>query len=189
MEPIAKTVAMRLDSAFRGHTRVVEYRDEVGMRSIDVLLNEETEGTYIGTIGGFRVPLPDANLENGNFLSRFELVTLVRREFAGTMACALSSVFFEILQRPRSLFPGCVVRDVLFQYDDQSLPHLYLTKPFFDGDWSPVLTESFSVSFLIAVPVSNREVEFLDKYGAERFENELMESKFDYSDLHRRSIM
>lgn len=187
-DDLGRKIALRLHEGFGGHTRVMQYLDEENLHSVDVLRYESKLGDYIGTIGGYRYPLQRDVRSTADDI-RVELISLVEHAYVTAMESAITSVYFEMIQRPVRLSPGSVVKDVLRPYDCNSLPHLYLTNPFFDGDFSSFKSGDVTIAFLMAFPISQGELEFLEEKGMTDFEEELETSGFDYSDIHRPSVI
>lgn len=188
-DEIGKKIAMRLHNGFGGHTRVMQYRNETNVKFIDVLRYETPAGDYIGTIGGYRYPRLGSDTRPDGTDIRVELVALVEHQYASAMESAISSVYFEVDNHSVRLYPGAVVKDILPQYDDKALPHLYFTNPIFEGDFSSMDCGGYMLAFLWAFPISQKELEYLVANGMEKFEEELEESRFNYQDIHRPSIM
>ena len=156
---------------------------------IDILSAPESPGEGLvsyATVGLSDVPMPAPG--GGEFPTRLELVAAGDAE-AKAYPALLAAAAFHIMRSGRLFAPGTVLKNyVEDSYADTTVPHLYLTAPFL---WEPRLASfrfaSKLVSWLLAMPISDGELRFLEANGDTKFEAHLERHGIDIYDLGRSS--
>jgi antitoxin YqcF len=124
-----------------------------------------------------------------------ELAT--RLELAGACATVadlfpnvLASAAFRIM-RARTLYgPGSVMPGYVSEYyPSTTVPHLYLTAPFLWEELTTLECGSKQVSWLLVVPISEREKEYLEAHGDDALEDLFEKHQIDVFDLDRASVV
>ena len=101
----------------------------------------------------------------------------------------LATTAFEIMQS-RKCSHGDIIQNAISEYNpDSEMKHVYLTNPFL---WEGFETLKFGdkfVTWLLIVPVSDREKDYAIKNGWEALEDEFEKSNIDVFTLKRKSII
>jgi hypothetical protein len=175
--------------AFGGEPKVFAYHDDGGGLRVDVVscADQPTRGvTSYGTIGTSDFPL----VRNGaEFPTRVELVG------AGPSDCAwlpqaLSTAAFFIMREKWFRCPGAVYETMFSMYDDTlEMKHFAFHNPFL---WERLRTTQLvtkTVSWLLAVPISERESLYCREHGWEALSDLFEQAQIDIFDLGRASVV
>lgn len=90
------------------------------------------------------------------------------------------------------LFPGTVMRGAVKDsgVKNNNLPNAYVTYPFgWLHNFEFFQASEYDIRFLLILPISNNEMEYLSKYGKDKFEDLLVEKEVDVFNFHRESIL
>ncbi|MDT2570526.1 suppressor of fused domain protein [Enterococcus raffinosus] len=117
----------------------------------------------------------------------------LRVEFIGSCeseykeyANILSSCAFNIINTQFSCSHGMVYSDVASEYyKETTMKHILFTDPFL---WENIETLDY-VTWLMMVPISNEEFEFLKVNGSEELENLFEKININLLDLNRKSVV
>lgn len=125
----------------------------------------------------------------GEFLTRVELAATMESTAAGFHQ-VLGSAAFRVMQTHEVVRPGRVLLDYVAEYSpDTHLPHLYFTAPSFWGDaLSSAVFGDKRVSWLLAIPVSDAELQYVRDHGDDAFERLLESRDADVTSLGRASV-
>lgn len=185
---IKKLLARHTAKAFGGtpHARAHQH-DTLPLRVDIVYCQDRPEPgqTAYGTIGLSEIPL---KLEGKVFPTRVELAGICNSSdkfFPNVLAAAA----FHFIRSQDLCFPGLSLRDYVKEYfPDTTVPHLYFTAPFL---WKELSSQKFpdrTVAWLLAVPISDAELEILAREGDDELEERLDKAGVDIADLHRPSL-
>jgi len=103
----------------------------------------------------------------------------------------LSTCAFFIIKNDWKIQHGTVFEKMVEEYYPKSdVQHIYFTQPYI---WEDKL-EDFQINekyvkFLLAVPITDKELEYINQNGYEEFENRLEENNVDIFDIKRKSII
>jgi hypothetical protein len=124
------------------------------------------------------------------FPTRIELVSASdskNEKFPNIVASVAAHIIRnKIFVCPGSVLPGYIS----VYYKDTTVPNAYFTNPSFWED--SLITTNFNattVSWLMLVPISDAEMEFIKKNGDSDFEDLLEKSDVDVFDIFRNSIV
>lgn len=174
--------------AFGGVPRVHQYWDESESRSVDILSCEDRpEPGYVtySTVGLHRVP----NLLDGRDV-RVEMACVCTAD-RPEVANALATSAFYVLKDGWLCAPGVVFPEMLSTYDlPKPLPHLMWVEPFpWEELGSVQLAPNSKVHWMLGIPISDEEREFLETVGFYELERRMAIQETPYFDLNRPSIV
>ncbi|MCH4285859.1 MULTISPECIES: suppressor of fused domain protein [Bacillota] len=185
-----KEIANTLLNIVGGNKKIYRFYDEAEESSIDIYfgIDSPQEGvTTYGTIG-----LSDYSLGlklDGNRELRVELIAAcesARPEFGNI----LSSCAFNIINTHYPCFPGVIYPSVISEYYKNSdMKHILLTTPFLWDDLHPLDDEKNHVTWLMAVPISDKELKYAQEYGTDVLEDVFERKDIDVFDLDRKSAI
>jgi antitoxin YqcF len=121
-----------------------------------------------------------------------------RLEIAGACATAaeffpniLASAAFCIMRTQKLYSPGSVMPGYVREYyPSTTVPHLYFTAPFLWEDSLKTLDcGTKKVSWLLVVPISDGEQEYLREHGDNALEDLFEKHQIDIFDLNRASVV
>lgn len=103
----------------------------------------------------------------------------------------ISSIAFFIIKDKWKSAEGSVFETLVEMYYPKSeMKHIYFTSPFLWEDKLEAFSvEGISVRFLLAIPISDKELEFLTKNGKEALEDLFEENEIDIFNLNRKSVV
>ena len=189
--PENKKIARHAAAAFGGAPKVQAYDHDHEPLSIALLscADRPCEGvTAYSTVGLSDYPMIDAKGEE--YPARLEIAgtcATENEEFANVLAAAA----FCVIRTKRLLYPGAALAGYVREYfHDTTVPNLYFTAPFL---WEETLkTLDCGVkkaSWLLAVPISQSELEHLNQYGDDSLEKLFEAKQIDVFDLNRPSAI
>ncbi|MDL2322286.1 suppressor of fused domain protein [Desulfosarcina sp. OttesenSCG-928-B08] len=183
-------IAKLMDKVFGGNSTIQLHGDEEEKSVIDILKSADApvEGvTSYSTIGLSDSPLYHNGVEYP-----------VRIEIVGACASsvekfdnALGTAAFCIINSKWFCYPGAVFNDVLSMYNlSSSMQHFFFCPPFLWEDELTVITiGGKKLTWLLAVPISEEELVFCEKYGPDKLSYVLEENKVDIFDIERPSVI
>lgn len=103
----------------------------------------------------------------------------------------LSSIAFFILKNKWKSVEGAVFQNLIeMYYPNIEMKHIYFTSPFL---WEDKLEEfsinEVNINFLLAIPISNNELEYLTQYGKDALEDLFEQKNIDIFDIERESVL
>ncbi len=107
------------------------------------------------------------------------------------MGKVLGSCAFAVLQDHWMMAPGIVFGDVVSLYDPETTtPHIMWSHPFTATDLGAVeVDENLTVHWLVAMPITEAERQWLEGHDYDAFANLLDEKQVTYADLRRESAV
>lgn len=189
ISPENRAIAGHAAAAFGGKPSVREFLHDALPLAVDVLWCAGTPSdafTSYSTLGLSDHPMVNSH---GEFPTRLEIAAVMESSAAGFHR-VLGSAAFRVMQtrevvRPGRVFPGYVAE----YFPDAGLPHLYFTAPFYWGDTlGTAVFGAKRVSWLLAIPISDREAQYVRDRGDEAFEELLQAEDADVARLGRPSV-
>lgn len=183
-----KKVAKYAHAFIGGKPKVFRYYNDDKSRQIDIMTctGGECEGidTY-ATIGMCDV---DIGLWTGDNVLRVELM-MAGPEGNDLFANILASAAFDAMTTRNCAYGDVIPNTITTYLPDSEMKHLVLLSPVFWSKYRYLETKGTSVSWLLAVPVSDRECAFIKQFGINAFDELLEEKEADIFDLYRDSIV
>lgn len=183
---IAKSVA----TAFGGEPKVVSYWDDKKESCVDVLIckNRPQNGvTSYSTIGLSDSPLVK---DGDDFSVRLELVGACENA-CDEFPSILSTAAFCIINSKWFCSPGSIFPDVISMYKcSATMHHLMFVPPFlWEGDLNTMTLDTKSVAWLLAVPISEAELQYSEAEGVDKLEELFEEKQIDIYNINRPSVV
>ena len=101
----------------------------------------------------------------------------------------LASAAF-VIQDAKDCGPGMILEDVAGEYiPDSSIRHVLLLYPVFWPAYEPLHINGITVAWLLAVPITEKERQFIHTNGWDAFDQMLEEKNVDVSDLQRKTCI
>lgn len=170
--------------------RVTGYWDDEHVSTVDILHVRDCPAktvTSYGTIGLSDTPLI---MDGEEYPTRVEFVGGCLTNFktfpevvAAAAFCVMNSGFF--------CYPGAVLPDVLGTLGtSKTMRHIYFGNPFiWERKLTPLRLKTKTVSWLLIVPISDRELKLAEKDGPEQLADLLEAKEVDVFDLDRKSAI
>lgn len=183
-----RAIARTVGDAFGGEWTVEPYLDEDGTRGLFLLSardRPERGLTSLCTIGLSDHPVPGPTRPPLGA----ELVTITNR---AELAEVLITAGFTVRDQGLVIGPGAVLPGlVAFHLGEQvSVPHLLLTYPFpWDEQLRPMPLPAKTVGWLLALPITDAELAYLDEHDLDQLEDVFGEADPDFLDLNRASVV
>jgi len=185
-----KAIARHALSVIGGTPAVHGYFDAEEKSSIDVLGcsgSPCTDASTYATIG-----LSESS--SGFFSNGKEIgveVVMAANDRYPLIPNIVSTCAFNRINSQMSIHPGAVHRNVIREYYPEStMAHVLFILPFFwDARLKSTMIENRLVSWLYSMPISNGELEFLDRRGFEALEDELYRADVDILDIGRPGLI
>lgn len=171
--------------------KVFSFKDETEENNIEIYIGEDRPdlslATY-STIGLSEYPIGVIDSNSGRQI-RVEFIGMCDRKFE-EFPNILASCAFNIIKDKDSCFPGMVYQNMIEEYyDGIEMRHIYFTSPSYWEYLDGFDLDGNYVTWLFAIPISDNELDYLEKYGADEFENLLEDNKTEVFDLYRKSVI
>lgn len=185
-----KQIAKAIADAFGGSPTVHRYWDDNRESHVDIVACKDrpVRGvTSYATIG-----LSDAPLfyDNKQLPLRLEIVGACADIFQD-FDNALGTAAFCIINSGWSCYPGAIFPDILSMYDcSDTMRHFFFVPPFlWEEGLQTMHLQTKTVTWLLAVPISENERLYAEQEGGERLENVFEQKQIDVFDLKRPSVI
>ena len=183
-----KIIARKEANILKGEPSIYEYFNDSETKKIDVLSckNSIQKGVQaFATIGLNKINI---GLTVDEKPLRVELVGAcdIKDDVFGNI---ISNVAFEIMDS-EECFPGYIVKDIIGQYvKNTHMKHIFLTTPFLWDELRTISTENEYVTWLMIVPISEKEMRYVEEYSSDKLEDLFEEKQIDIFNLHRESVL
>ena len=179
--------------------KVLAFADDTNENSIDIYIGEDRPdiglNTY-STIGLSKFPV-DLVCSDGREI-RVEYIGMCNSDFS-EFPNIVASCAFNIIKDNYICKPGMVAIDAIADYcDELEMKHIYYTIPIFWEKLQGIEYENIIINWLYMVPISDKELdmvekvkelEYIEEFGDEKFEELLEEKNVDVFDIYRKSII
>lgn len=191
--PYLKEIYVQIKELFGGSKPVVDRyaEDDNDPYWVDVMRTSDCPQagvTSYATLGMSR--FDNGGLQSGGKPLRVELLAACQSEYTH-MADGLSSCALNVAKSGYQVTPGVVHPNVLNLYSpDITLKHLLLVPPFI---WEPEPTsrelDGMIITWLMAVPISDSEIEYARLSGTDQLEALFDEHQIDVFNINRAPIL
>lgn len=182
-----KQIAQVEKDIIGGEPKVYRYWDNSNVKYIDIMEADNRPDRGIKTCATIGLSKIDINLESKNKDLRIELIGACDRteEFFSNI---VASTVFNIMEKKECSY-GVVIDNIIKEYMVNSeMEHVYLMNPFL---WDDLDTIEFSdkwVTWLLVVPISEKEKQYAIQNGYMALEQLFEETQIDIFDLYRESV-
>ncbi len=172
---------------------IVTYDSADKKKKMDIISFGDVPATGLTTFATIGLNRKDIALTYEERSIRIELVGLCDTRYTVQFAHLMSSAAFEIFDmqtcRPGTIIPGAAGAYV----PDSDMKHILLKPPFAWDDWSRrvrnFVIEDRQIEWLMPVPISQAEAEFLRDNGADKLDDLFVEKNVDIANLLRQSAI
>lgn len=167
-----------------------EYWDDSHRSSVHVVTATDRPDVGVTSYGtlGLSNHLLAADGEESH--ERWEMLGACSSE-ADYFGNVIATAAFNAINSGASVLPGSVHADVISMYDrDRPMKHLlFVSTLVWDDGPHPMYLRDKSVAFVFALPISDDELAYADRWGGEHLEDLFDGTEFDVLDLDRPSIV
>lgn len=170
--------------------KVVAYYDKNKTSKIDIYIGVDRPDFGISTYStiGLSEHSIALNSKNGEDI-RVEFIAICNSdiiEFPNILAtCAFNIINDKYSCRPGTVYPNIVNE----YYNDIEMKHIYFTSPFLWDDLKSLEIDNKFITWLMAMPISDNEFDFLKTNGSDALEDLLEKNSVDVFDINRKSIV
>ena len=164
------------------------YTNNSKEKHIDVMCCKDSQYSDTNVYASIGLNEMDGNIISDNVSVRIELIgiALDNSDYMGNI---IASTAFEIMDNGTFGY-GEVIQNVVGEYvQDTNLKHVVLVSPVYWEEYAPLVDKGISVSWLMIVPITDEEKNFINLYGIDAFESRLANSSFDILDMYRSSVV
>mgnify|MGYP001179501563 CR=1 FL=1 len=184
-----KIIARTALEAFGGNPSVSKYWDENNVSNVDIL--STIDRPYEGVTSHSTIGLSDYSI--GYSVDEKPL----RVEIVGAIATMfdlfpniLSTCAFNMINTKLSITHGEIFKGVIkMYYPDSEMEHVLFTSPFLWGKLNSLDLIDKKVTWLLAVPISTKELLYAEKEGTEALEDLFEEKDIDIFNISRKSVI
>lgn len=171
---------------FGGDPDVTQFLDETKKNSIDILVCENSPQTGINTYSTVNLSDYPIYMEGKEYPARAEIIGCSdsrNKKFANI----ISTCAFNISKDKWFIAPDVVYPDVVkMYYPSKKMKHILFSDPFlWEGKIESQIYKTKTVSFLLAIPISENEYVFYLEKGADELHEIFEKKQIDIFDLNR----
>lgn len=185
-----RLIAKKAANVFGGEARVAEYWDNAHKSKIAILESEDSPGLGLcsySTVGlssynvGYTVDDKDLRVEIVG------AVKLGNDYFSNIIA----TCGFNIINDQFACYPGAVFPNVVSEYNRAGeLRHVVFVSPgMWEQEFENIVLDDKVITWLMAVPITERELQFLQEHNLDALETVFEDNQTDVFDLTRRSAI
>jgi hypothetical protein len=184
----ARAAARAAAAAFGGTPKVTEYLNESEDRGVDILECGDRPEPGYASYSTVTLHLSENLLEGQDI--RVELMAVVESS-AVAMANVLAASALNVSDSGWLAAPGVVFPGLLVQYElSSTLEHVMWMEPFAHEQLTEVdLGDGVTAHWLMAMPISEAERQFLVSEGYDALENRFDEARVEYWNLSREPLV
>lgn len=187
---VNKEIAIKIHEIVKGEAEVSRFYDFEKSSYIDIYTGRNRPFSGVNTYG--TIGLCDYNidkvLENKKNL-RIEFIGAAKDEYT-YFPNIISTCAFYIINDRYSCEPGTVYPEVISEYySGYEMKHILFVSPFLWEKRLKVETDCRTVVWLMPIPISNEEFDYLKENGSEALELLFEESEINIFDLERASVL
>lgn len=183
-----KQVAQIENRAIGGSPLVNRYWDSENIKYIDIYEANNRPEKGVKTCATIGLSKTDIHLISGNKDVRIELISACDNSIED-LPSIIASTAFEIMDKEEACY-GAIIDNVISEYvEDSEMAHVYLMNPFLWDDLKTIEFPDKWVSWLLAIPISDKEKDYAIKNGYEALEDLFEKKQIDVYDLYRKSVV
>lgn len=185
-----KKIAKKLWDIIGGTPKVVEYWDNDDKSKIDIYIGVDKpyEGVNsYGTIGLSNYDIGLKVAEEKELRVEFISACGSEYEFFGNI---IASCGFNIINNQFSCSPGTVYPGVICKYSEEyEMKHVMFVSPFLWDNPSNMELEDKIITWLMPIPISDKELKYLQNYGSDELQSLFEKNDIDIFDMRRESVL
>lgn len=187
---LKKAIAKSAAAAFGGSPTVDRYWDDDHRSSIDVVTCKPAPWKGVSSYATIGVSDVSLNVESQGLDVRTEFVGACGDEFK-EFANYLSTAAFFVINSGWSVAPGVIFPDIISMYKaSPTMKHFLFLPPFlWDEKLKKINSDSICVTWLLAVPISDGEMELARRDGVPALEVLFERAQIDIFNLNRASVI
>jgi len=185
-----KLIARNLLEIIGGTPKIFAYGDNNEASKINIFSSADRPDTALtaySTIGLSEYSIGYKSEENKE----------IRVEFIGVCESTaidfpniIATCAFNIINDNYSCSPGTVYPNVVREYyKNIEMEHIFFTAPFLWDNLNDLILDDKIITWLLAVPISDNEFEFLKSNGADALEGLFEENEIDIFNINRKSVL
>ena len=164
------------------------YNNDDQSKQIDIMCCKESKYSDTNSYASIGLNDFDGGVISENLSVRIELIGVAPAN-SDYMGNVVASAAFEIIDNGSFAY-GDVIQNVVSAYcPDTDLKHVVLVSPVYWNEYTPFVEGDISVSWLMMIPVTTDEMQYIENYGIDAFEKLMVEKQIDILDLHRPSVI
>jgi len=176
-----------LRSRFGADTKVVRFADDE--HENDAFIVSGYDCPYEGVTSYGSVGLSNRDQFSGSLPVRVEILAACASS-ADFIDNLVASCVFDSLKNGTNIVYGAVIRDLAVQYNASStLKHVTFVSPFLWNDLNKVDLSGKTIHFLLMLPISDAELDYLAECGIDALEKTFDEKQIDIFDINRPSAI
>jgi len=183
-----KIIAKTELSIIGGKPEVFAYYNNDKTKKIDIFSSKERPQSGVTTFATIGLSETDFGLISDNKKLRIEFIGACNKtivEYPNMIATAA----FNFMESEKCTY-GSVAFDVISEYlKDTEMKHFYLMTPFLWEDLKTIVVDDNYVTWLLCIPISEREREFLETNGSDALEDEFEKNDINIFDIYRKSVV
>lgn len=184
-----KVVANHIRKSVGGIPKVTRYYNSNKSQFIDIFQSQDSPINTINTLSTIGLSTYSINRKFFDDSElRVEFIAASPRENT-LFENVLASCAFNIIHGTHICYPGAVFTNILEQYyEGSNMKHIMFIPPFL---WNidDLRFDDRTITWLMALPISEKELEYLRNNGSDQLEQLFEEQQIDFYDLNRPDVV
>lgn len=171
-----------------GKPAVARYYNDEETKQIDIMTSDSGVIQGIPTCATIGLSQTDLGLSYQGKPLRAELIFVCDASLE-TACQILATLSFTVMDTKRCSY-GMVIPDVIASYaGGTALKHVVLLSPAFWPTYRAFADEAYTIAWLMAVPITDSEKDYIEQKGVSAFDLLLEEKGADVASLHRKPVV
>lgn len=184
---LEKAVARFLNDEYPQDIRMNRY--EANYRDTDLYIAEMPNNPWGGIISYSTIGLSDYIHHSGDMPIRIEIIGACL-EGVENYGNVVAGCAFHSIQNKNIITYGSCIQGLIDDYNISScLSHITFVNPFLWQNLPKKSIDDVDIFWLMALPISSTEAEYLSMYGIDALEGKLAEVEADVMDFERSSVV
>jgi hypothetical protein len=185
-----KLIFQHLNNAIGFKPKVVACHDKENKSTIKMYIGEDRPDFGISTYSTIGLSEHSIGLKNNvEEEIRVEIIGICNSDIV-EFPNIIASCAFNIINDQFTCKPGMVYPNIINEYyGDLEMEHIFFTTPYLWEDLTRLRIDANFVTWLMAVPISSAEFEFLQANGSNALEDLFEKSNMDVFNIHRKSVV
>lgn len=185
---IKKPVAMHTQEFLGDFESVINYYNDDKSKSIELGIVPNSLGKGIKSVCTIGLSKTNINKVSREKKLRVELLSAAYDNDNEVCENIISTIAFDIMDL-EDCKPDFIIKNTVSIYKkDTDMKHILLYDPFL-WETSILEVEDLVVTWLLLIPISNDELEYVDKFGIEKLIDLFDEKSINIFDINRKSVI
>ena len=185
-----KIIAKHIEQIVDGKAEFSRYNDNNNLSYIHIMTINDAPESGVNTYSTIGLCEYNIGLQIEKKPLRVELIIAIDNN-QERVADILATCAFCIINSHYKCMPGVIFNDVISYYiEDSDMKHVLFVQPFlWEDSYCGLTLNDKTIEWLLAVPISEGEYKYAEKYGSDALEELFEKYNIDIFNLYRESVI